>query len=158
VQPLLAIYLQDHHAAGLAGARLARRVSTADANRRSDLQRVASEITQDLGALEGIMRDLGVEPHRAKDTFARIGERLGRLKLNGRVLRRSPLSDLLELEALRVGITGKRALWVSLAASSNGPTDVLERLVERAESQIRVVEDARVQAARRAFARAEHQD
>jgi hypothetical protein len=102
------------------------------------------------------MRDLGVEPHRAKDTLARIGERLGRLKLNGRVLRRSALSDLLELETLRVGITGKRALWVSLAASSNGPSDVLERLAERAESQIRVIEDARVQAARRALAPTEH--
>ena len=158
MQSLLAIYLQDHQAAGIAGARLARRVATAGANRTSDLQRVASEITEDLGALEGIMRDLGVEPHRAKDTFARMGERLGRLKLNGRVLRRSALSDLLELETLRIGITGKRARWVSLAASSNGPTDVLERLVERAESQMRVVEDARVQAAQQALARAEQQD
>ena len=35
------------------------------------------------------------------------------MKLNGRLLRRSPLSDLLELGAV-AGITGKQALWVSL--------------------------------------------
>jgi hypothetical protein len=146
----LAIYLRDHHAAGVAGTRLARRVTQAETT-KSDLRGVALEIEQDLTALEGIMRSLGVERDRTKDALARIGERLGRLKPNGRLRERSPLSDVLELETLLVGITGKQALWLSLGASSSVPTDDLERLAERAESQRRVVEEARLRAVRRAF-------
>lgn len=146
----LAIYLRDHHAAGVAGTRLARRAARAQ-TATSDLRAVALEIEQDLSALEGIMRSLGVERDRGKDALARIGERLGRLKPNGRLRERSPLSDVLELEALVVGITGKKALWLSLRAGSSAPTEDLERLVERAESQLRVVEEARLLAVRRAF-------
>jgi hypothetical protein len=146
----LAIYLRDHHAAGVAGTRLARRAAQAETT-TSDLRWVALEIEQDLIALEGIMRSLGVERDRTKDALARIGERLGRLKPNGRLRERSPLSDVLELETLVVGITGKQALWLSLRACSSVPAEDLERLAERAESQRRVVEEARLHAARRAF-------
>ena len=112
----LAIYLRDHHAAAIAGTRLARRIARAHAT-TSDLSGVASEIHKDLVALESIMRSLGVERDGMKDALARIGERLGRLKPNGRLRERSPLSDVLELETLLVGITGKRALWLSLRAT-----------------------------------------
>jgi hypothetical protein len=86
-----------------------------------------------------------------KDALARIGERLGRLKPNGRLRERSSLSDVLELETLLVGITGKRALWLSLRASSAAPREDLDRLAERAENQARAIEEARLQAAQRAF-------
>jgi hypothetical protein len=153
VRSLLAIYLRDHHAAGVAGATVARRVATAVErdSRDGDLRRVASEISEDLITLEGIMRRLGVEPDRVKDTFSRIAERSGRLKLNGRLLRRSPLSDLLELETLVVGITGKQALWVSLREITVIEIEDLDLLFERAEEQKRVVENARVAAAKRSF-------
>ena len=150
---LLAIYLRDHHAAGVAGARVAQRVATAverDSG-NEDLRRVASEIRQDLMVLEGIMRRLGVEPDRVKDSCSRAAERLGRLKLNGRLLRRSPLSDLLELETLVVGITGKQALLVSLREIPSIQIEELDQLFERAQEQKRVVEHARVAAAKRSF-------
>jgi hypothetical protein len=158
VSSLLAIYLRDHHAAAVAGARVARRVATAverDSGNQ-DLRRVASEIGQDLNVLEEIMRRLGVEPDRVKDSFSRIAERLGRLKLNGRLLRRSPLSDLLELETLVVGITGKQALWVSLREVPSIRIEELDQLFERAQAQKRVVENARVAAARRSFGSLAH--
>ena len=150
---LLAIYLRDHHAAGAAGTRVARRVALAAEHDsgNDDLRRVASEIREDLITLEGIMRRVGVEPDRTKDTLSRIAERVGRLKLNGRILRRSPLSDLLELETLVVGITGKQALWVSLRNVPAVQGEQLDQLLERAEEQKRVVENARVKAARRSF-------
>ena len=151
---MLAIYLQDHHAAGVAGARVAKRAALAIDHRAGhdgDLTRVASEIRQDLSALEGIMRQLGVEPNRWKDTFSRIAERASRSKLNGRLLRRSPLSDLLELETLVVGITGKQALWVTLREVLPAQTEELNQLLERAEEQKQLVENARVKAAERSF-------
>jgi len=97
------------------------------------------------------MRRLGVKPDRAKDTLARIAERLGRLKSNGRLLRRSRLSDVLELETLVVGITGKQALWISLREVPSIPTAELDQLLERAEDQKRVVESSRLEAVKRTF-------
>ena len=97
------------------------------------------------------MRRLGVKPDRAKDTLARIAERLGRLKPNGRLLRRSRLSDLLELETLVVGITGKQALWLSLREVPSIPIEELDQLLERAQDQKRVVENSRLGAAKRSF-------
>jgi hypothetical protein len=76
---------------------------------------------------------------------------LGRLKLNGRLVSRSPLSDVIELEMLVVGITGKQALWESLRVVSSLPQQQLGTLIERAEKQRAVVEEARREAARRAF-------
>ena len=114
-----------------------------------DLTRVASEIGQDLIALESIMRQLGVAPDRVKDTFSRFAERVSRSKLNGRLLRRSPLSDLLELETLVVGITGKQALWVTLRDVLPAQIEELDQLLKRAEEQKRLVEKARVEAAKR---------
>jgi hypothetical protein len=146
----LSIYLRDHHAAGVAGTRLARRIARTPAT-TDDLRRVASEIEQDLIELEAIMRRLDVQPDVIKDALARIGERLGRLKPNGRLRERSPLSDLLELETLLVGITGKRALWLSLRAGTSVPREDLDRLIERANSQKTIVEDARLDAVGRAF-------
>ena len=153
MSPLLAIYLQDHHAAGVAGARVARRAATAakQENHGGDLVRVASEIRQDLISLEGIMRRLAVEPSRAKDTLSRIAEGLGRLTLNGRLVRRSPLSDLLELETLVVGITGKQALWISLREVLPAQIEELDLLLKRAQEQKRLVENARVEAAKRSL-------
>jgi len=73
----------------------------------ADLSRVAPEIAEDLATLESIMRRPGAKPNTMKDTIARVGERLGRLKPNGRLRECSPLSDLLELETLVAGIRGK---------------------------------------------------
>jgi hypothetical protein len=149
---LLSIYLQDHHAAAVAGTRLARRVAKAARREMSDdLSRVAEEIAEDLATLESLMARLGTSPNGAKDAIARVGERLGRLKLNGRLRTRSPLSDVVELETLVVGITGKEALWVSLRSATSLPTDELDRLVRRAEAQKRVVERARRTAVGQAF-------
>jgi hypothetical protein len=43
-----------------------------------------------------------------------------RLKANGRLIGYSPLSRVLELEGLIMGITGKLEMWRSLQAIENG--------------------------------------
>jgi hypothetical protein len=86
-----------------------------------------------------------------KDAMARAGERIARLKLNGRLHTRSPLSDVVELETLVVGITGKQALWRSLQNANVVADGELDHLIERAERQKRIVERAREAAAGRAF-------
>lgn len=156
---LLAIYLKDHLAGATAGAELASRVHGSN---RSDeryglpLERLAREIREDRETLGCLMDDLGVGADRAKQVGAWIAEKLGRLKLNGRLLGYSPLSRVEELEALRLGITGKRALWRTLLRlaprEERLSTAELERLLERAESQLRTIEECHAAAVADAFA------
>ena len=148
----LGIYLNDHLAGATAGAELARRLagSDQDPERRKRLACLAADIAADRQALLELMRGAGV-PVRGHKIFAGwAAEKAARLKPNANVLTRSPLSSLIELEALYLGIQGKAAGWrVLLAAASNdGLTDEkrLRVLLDRASDQLDVVEELRIQA------------
>ena len=105
------------------------------------------------------MGDLAVRRTFYKQAAASVGERLGRLKPNGRIVRRSPLSSVLELEVLCVGVTGKRAGWRTLRSLADVDarldTTRLDRLLQRADDQLERIEHLRVRAAGEAFGRAE---
>lgn len=155
-QRLVEIYLADHLAAATAGLDLARR--SARSNTGTDLgaalERLAGEIHEDRSTLERLIEALGLRASRAKIAAAWAGEKLGRLKLNGQVRGYSPLSRVLELEALSVGVAGKLALWESLREAGIGARASgfdLEQLAERARRQRAEIEELRVQAAREAF-------
>lgn len=152
---LLDIYLQDHHAGATAGVELARRTARANGGGSftRELQAIATDIEEDLAMLERIMDDLGVDRDRRKDAAAWIGEKLGRLKRNGSWLSYSPLSRVVELEGLVIGVTGKQALWEALAdATGDRFSADLDRLADRARDQRRRLDDLRREAARTAFA------
>lgn len=155
---LLRIYLRDHLAAAVGGAELARRTL---ANNRgtpfeSGLARVADDVEKDRQTLRRIMERLGVSPDPLKQAAVWALEKIARLKLNGRLLEYSPLSRLLEIEALRAGIDGKQAMWTALRHVANVDARLkaaeLERLERRADDQRRRVESIRLEAARLAFA------
>lgn len=113
---LLSIYLRDHEAAAAGGLRLAERCWKANRNTpyAEKLRRLATEIRADRDALQRVCTDLGVRFSRPKRIAAWAGATFGRFKLNGRLLRYSPLSRVLELEALSGGVTAKLRLWESL--------------------------------------------
>jgi hypothetical protein len=119
----------------------------------SELEALADEIEEDIGSLERLMDALGVGPDKRKDGAAWIGEKLGRLKRNGTWLAYSPLSRLVELEGLVVGVTGKLALWEAVASVGDGvPAEIdLEELAARARDQRTRLEALRRQAAAEAF-------
>jgi len=102
---LLTVYLNDHFAGATAGLGLARRLVKAHSGLDSGAQltAIANEIAQDRATLAEIMKRLDVPTKRHKVIGAWLGERASRLKLNGRVSSRSPLSTLVELEAMRLG-------------------------------------------------------
>jgi hypothetical protein len=60
------------------------------------------------------MAALGISVRHYKVYAAWIGEKVGRLKFNGHLTSRSPLSGLEELEMLRLGVEGKAAGWRTL--------------------------------------------
>ncbi len=150
----LGIYLQDHHAAALAGTAVARRVSR-NASRElegvSELAQVAVEIAEDLESLERIMATAGISRSPLKDILVVVAEHLGRLKLNGRFFRRARLSDVVELETLYVGITGKLALWQSLSLAGSSPEVDLDALIARAIAQRHAVSRCHQSASSRTF-------
>jgi hypothetical protein len=148
---LLSIYLRDHHAGAVAGVNLARRVAsqnegTAYAEELADL---AAEIEEDRRTLESAMDRLDVGRDQLKDLAALAGEKLGRLKPNGRWREYSPLSRLVELEALVLGVSAKLGLWRSLRETVGEAIDGIElaTLEARAESQRARLEGLRLRAA-----------
>ena len=151
-QRRLDIYLNDHLVGASAGARLARRV--ADTQRRGPLGReldlIAVHIAEDREALLEIMRSAGVTPRRTYIWMGRIGERAGRLKPNGRLLRGSELRILIELEAMRLGVLGKLQGWATLAvAAETDPRldrERLRTLEDRAKDQAEKLEGMRLAA------------
>jgi hypothetical protein len=156
-QQLLSIYLSDHLVASSAGRDLFRRAakSQRDTPRGRDLERLAREVDEDREAQLEMMRSLGIEPSLLRVTAGRAAERLGRLKPNGTVVRRSPLSDVVELETLRAGVEGKAASWEALLAAADAdprlPRARLEELRTRALDQAERVQALHRQAAADAF-------
>ena len=153
---LLAIYLSDHLAGATAGVELARRARASNRNAKlgAALAEVCAEIEVDRATLERVMEQLEVKRSGAKVAAAWAAEKLGRLKLNGRLTGYSPLSRLVELEMLHIGITGKIQLWQALEETQGARLSQfnLPGLIERAETQRAAVERLRLDAAREAFA------
>jgi hypothetical protein len=153
----LATYLNDHYAGATGGLALARRA--ASENEGSELgaflTELADEIEADRATLGEIMGALGVGTDRTKVIAARVFERVGRLKPNAQLRGYSPLSPLVELEVLGLGIRGKLALWRALGEVADTPPLDAEQLAElaaRAERQVAHVEARRLEVARSALA------
>jgi hypothetical protein len=145
----LEVYLNDHLTGASAGVDLFRRVarSYSDPDVRRVVSRLADEVDKDRRALLAIMRRVGSRPSWSSTIIGRVGERLGRLKPNGSLIRRTNLTDLVELEALMLGVRGKLACWHTLAEMAVndpiiGPAEV-DELTERANSQLRELESLR---------------
>lgn len=150
---LLATYLNDHLAGATAGLELARRSA---ANNRGSalgpyLADLAQEIDEDRDALLTLMSDLDIGTDRIKVFGGRAVEKLARLKPNGRLLSYSPLSRLLELEGLMLGVRGKLALWEALRAIEAQQPKLakadLASLIHRAERQLSELERHRLEIA-----------
>jgi hypothetical protein len=151
---LFGIYLNDHLAGSVVGTRLAHRIAQHNEGNRygSEAARLAEEIQEDKATLEELMDRLGVRQKKARLAIAAVTEMAGRLKPNGRLIGYSPLSRVVELEGLTIGVTGKLELWQSLKATGERIDGIdADRLIQRAESQRDRVADLRLQAAREAF-------
>jgi hypothetical protein len=149
---LVPIYLNDHLAGSTAGRELAWRA--AGENRGTEfgdfLTNLASEIDEDRAQLKDVMARLEVPEDKLKVGAGWVTEKLGRLKLNGRLTEYSPLSRVLELEGLISAVNGKRALWKVLAISAPSEPRIADidftLLIARAEEQVRGLDSAHARA------------
>jgi hypothetical protein len=155
VSNLLPIYLNDHLAGSTVGVELARR--TRGSNEGTPLGEFLTaltvEIEEDRATLEEVMEAVGAGQDRLKVYGAWAGEKLGRLKLNGSLLGYSPLSRVVELEGLRLGVEGKACLWRMLRDLADPRLSGFDfdALIVRAERQRDELEQHRLEAGRLAL-------
>lgn len=146
---LLHTYMQDHHAGAAAGIEMFRRVAAdhEDAHTREVVSRVGDETVEDVRELENLMTLVGTSPSLMKDLPTKAAEKLGRFKPNQRLAKRSPLSDLIELETLTIALRGKELGFKALLhlGDPRMPRATLEKLVERAAEHGRQLEELRLQ-------------
>ena len=148
---LLAIYLNDHLAGSIGGVETARRARGNNEGTEfgAPLAALCAEIESDRETLEAVMKELGVARSRIKPAIGWLGEKVGRLKPNGQLRGYSPLSRLVELELLVIGITGKLRAWTLLEelVGERSKADFVG-LAARAEDQRKLVEGLQLRAAR----------
>ena len=154
----LLIYLKDH-LAGSTGALevLDHLVSThAGTPLESVFKELRDEIIQDRYALEDIIRRFGPAESPIRNTGAWLGEKLARVKLFIEGGGSGPLARLEALDALALGIEGKRSLWEALEAVTSAVPPLqdvdFDRLKRRAQNHRERVGVLRLEAAREAFA------
>lgn len=112
-------YLNDHLAGSVAALDLLDHLikSSSDPDWAAFFRELKDDIAADQEALRSLLAKVGGEESTPKKALAWLAEKVGHLKLQS-VAQDNPAGLHQALEGLSLGITGKRALWRSLAASA----------------------------------------
>jgi hypothetical protein len=153
----LTSYLNDHLAGSVGALELLDRAI--EAHREKPLERffqdLRSEIHQDQEQLKELMQKLGAEESPVRKAGAWVVEKLSRAKIQLSDSAEGETGLFLALEALVLGITGKRSLWRALQAASRTMPELARLdyagLEKRAIEQCERVEAKRLETARTAF-------
>jgi hypothetical protein len=117
--------------------------------------RLRQEVGEDQEVLQGLLHDLDAGGGALRNTTAFLSEKFARIKLLLEDPAGTQLASLEKLEALALGIEGKRALWRALLVVADEIPALckvdLVRLDQRAEDQHQRVEALRIEAARETF-------
>jgi hypothetical protein len=153
----LATYLNDHLAGSVVALELLEHLVSSYAGTRleSFFKNLTAEITADREKLEGLMSQLEITESRPRKASAWLTEKVTALKLLLDDPADGDLRLFESLEALSLGIEGKRGLWLALAAVAERSPQmrVLDypKLIRRAEEQRSKVEEKRIETAKRAL-------
>lgn len=112
-------FFGDYVAMASAAASLAGRAanSSHDPALKEVASRIAPELRDDRDALRAVGAALGAPGDPLKKGGALVGERLGRLKPNGHLLSRSPLSEVTEAVSLAMLLLTIASVWEGLASA-----------------------------------------
>ncbi len=156
---LLGLYLADHLAGSTAGvARIGRMAEAfADTPAAAELMRLTVDIRRERHLLRRLIRDLGMPQRPHRQALAWLAEHAGRLKLNGRIASRSPMTMVLETELMRAAVLGKLGSWQTLeelAPELGLDPATFGNLAADARAQIEVLNRAHEHARTNAFRKA----
>ena len=150
----LVSYLNDHLAGSVGALELLDRLIENHEGKPLErfFKNLRGDIQEDQTKLEELIHKLGEEESAVRKAGAWILEKLSRAKIRLTESEEGDMGLFLALEALALGITGKRALWRALASASE-TVPSLARL-NYGELETRAAEQAeRVEAKRMEFAR-----
>lgn len=141
---ILGLYLSDHLTGATAGVERLQRMARAyaDTELGPDLATIAEEIGGERQFLKDLIDGLEVRSRPHRRALAWVGEKVGRLKTNGR-LTGSPMTPILEIELLRGGVIGKLGAWQAmeiLAPELGLPPELFADLGQRARKQSQTLE------------------
>lgn len=151
----LSVYLNDHLAGSVSALELLDRLIATYAGK--PLERFFCDLREDIGAdqeqLEGLIAKLGAKESTVRKAGGWLMEKLSRPKID--LEEESGLGLFLALEAIVLGITGKRSLWRALQAASRTVPELARLdysgLEKRAIEQCERVEARRLEIARGVF-------
>ncbi len=154
---LLGVYVNDHLAAATGGIELVSRMIGVHRGARWEqpLGQLLGELREERSALLGVTRALGIPVRQYKQLGVWLAEKVSRVKLNGRLLSRSPLSDLVEFEFLASAVRGKRSGFETLRIRAEVDDRLdraeLDRLIDQAHRQYEWLTEARREVAAEVF-------
>jgi hypothetical protein len=148
-------YLNDHLAGAAAAIRLAERCRARDPDSElgRHLRSLVGEIEEDRAVLERVIEAGGGSPNQVKRATAVGLELLSNLRMSLPMLGPGPpeAARLEEVEALCLGVEGKRLMWRALASTQDPVHGAdFESLERRAQAQRDRLEPFRVELARAA--------
>jgi hypothetical protein len=153
----IATYLNDHLAGSVVAVELMENLEAvyADTPVAEFIAKLHADIEADRQELKELMDHLQVSESTARKASAWLTEKLTELKLRLDDPTRGDLRLFESLEALSLGIEGKRCLWLALSAAAEVSPQLLiadyERLMQRAEEQRGRVERKRLEVAKAAL-------
>ena len=154
---LLGIYCNDHLAAATGGIELVSRMLGVHRGTAYEprLEELLDELREERAGLRSSMAALGLPVRQYKQLASWVGEKLSRAKLNGHLLSRSPLSDLVEFEFIATAVLAKRAGFETLrelaAVDRRLDAALLDRLIAQADKQHDWLADVRREVAAQVF-------
>lgn len=150
-------YLNDHLAGSVGALELLDRLIEAYEGKplANFFQKLRADIHQDQEQLKELIQKMGVEEGAVRKAGAWIAEKLSRAKIELNESSKKDPGLFLALEALVLGITGKRSLWRALRAASQTVPQLARLdytgLEKRAIEQCERVEAKRLEMARTVF-------
>ena len=150
-------YLNDHLAGSIAALELLDRAVETYTGKPLErfFRELRDDIRADQGQLEELIAKLGIKESTVRKASAWIAEKFSRPKIDLEADSQSDLGLFLALEALVLGITGKRSLWRALGAASRAVPELARLdysgLEKRAIDQCERVEARRLEIARAVF-------
>ncbi|HEV7473062.1 MAG TPA: hypothetical protein VGN90_03370 [Pyrinomonadaceae bacterium] len=153
----LTTYLNDHLSGSVVAVELMENIEAAYAGAPivSFIVGLRAEVEADVEELKGIMSRLQISESRTRKASAWVTEKFTELKLRIDDPAHGDLRLFESLEALSLGIEGKKSLWLALAAAAEVTPGLriadYERLKQRAEDQRNRVETRRLEVAQAAL-------
>jgi len=151
------VYLNDHLGGAMLGSDLAEQIrDQSEGTPLGDVMAtVAAEIEQDRKTLVELMERLGTSRNPVKQVTGWMAEKASRVKFSGVTSGEPDQGVFMALESLRLGVAGKKGLWLVLQQVRSGYDALadldLARLIERAGTQEQILERERMAAGTRAL-------